>query len=267
MIHILSLGAGVQSSTLALMAAAGEIGPMPTAAVFADTQAEPKSVYTWLDWLEKQLPYPVIRATAGNLADDATRLRTSKKSGNTYLKPSLPVFTLTVGKRGMSMRQCTRDYKIDVVRKATRKIMKEKGVKTCKMWIGISTDEAIRMKPSQDRRFEHLWPLIEKGISREGCLSWMAKAKHPEPPRSACSFCPYHSDREWIRLRDTEPEAFADAVAFEKRLSASFKGSTAMKADAAFLHASRVPLDQVVFNGEGSQHDLFGEECEGMCGV
>lgn len=28
-IHILSLGAGVQSSTLALMAAAGEIGPMP----------------------------------------------------------------------------------------------------------------------------------------------------------------------------------------------------------------------------------------------
>jgi len=36
-IHIISLGAGVQSSTMSLMAAAGEITPMPTAAVFADT--------------------------------------------------------------------------------------------------------------------------------------------------------------------------------------------------------------------------------------
>jgi 3'-phosphoadenosine 5'-phosphosulfate sulfotransferase (PAPS reductase)/FAD synthetase len=59
----LSLGAGVQSSTLALMAARGEIGPMPKAAIFADTQAEPESVYRWLDWLEKQLPFPVHRVT------------------------------------------------------------------------------------------------------------------------------------------------------------------------------------------------------------
>ena len=65
--HILSLGAGVQSSTLALMAAKGEVGPMPMAAIFSDTQAEPKEVYDWLDWLEKQLPYPVYRVTAGNL--------------------------------------------------------------------------------------------------------------------------------------------------------------------------------------------------------
>jgi hypothetical protein len=49
--HYLSLGAGVQSSTLALMAAHGEITPMPVAAIFADTQAEPASVYRWLDWL------------------------------------------------------------------------------------------------------------------------------------------------------------------------------------------------------------------------
>jgi hypothetical protein len=55
-IHILSLGAGVQSSTLALMAALGEVSPMPQAAIFADTQAEPRSVYEWLSWLTKQLP-------------------------------------------------------------------------------------------------------------------------------------------------------------------------------------------------------------------
>lgn len=49
-LNIISLGAGVQSSTMALMAAHGEITPMPDAAIFADTQAEPKAVYEWLDW-------------------------------------------------------------------------------------------------------------------------------------------------------------------------------------------------------------------------
>lgn len=50
---ILSLGAGVQSSTLALMAARGEVPGFPKldCAIFADTQDEPASVYRWLEWL------------------------------------------------------------------------------------------------------------------------------------------------------------------------------------------------------------------------
>jgi hypothetical protein len=82
-VHFISLGAGVQSSTLALMAAAGEITPMPEAAVFADTQREPKAVYEWLKWLETQLPFPVLRVTKGDLYANAVRLRTSK-DGNNY---------------------------------------------------------------------------------------------------------------------------------------------------------------------------------------
>ena len=78
-IQILSLGAGVQSSTLALMAAAGEVGPMPAAAIFADTQDEPDGVYQWLNWLEQQLPFPVIRVTKGQLSARAVQFRTSKR--------------------------------------------------------------------------------------------------------------------------------------------------------------------------------------------
>jgi 3'-phosphoadenosine 5'-phosphosulfate sulfotransferase (PAPS reductase)/FAD synthetase len=74
-LHIISLGAGVQSSTMALMAAHGEITPMPAAAVFADTQAEPASVYKWLDWLERQLPFPVARVTRGSLEQDGLIMR------------------------------------------------------------------------------------------------------------------------------------------------------------------------------------------------
>ncbi len=50
-LRVLSLGAGVQSTTLALMAAHGEVGPMPDCAVFADTGWEPRAVYDHLAWL------------------------------------------------------------------------------------------------------------------------------------------------------------------------------------------------------------------------
>ena len=42
--RVLSLGAGVQSSTVALMIEYGEL-PMVDCAIFADTQNEPKYVY------------------------------------------------------------------------------------------------------------------------------------------------------------------------------------------------------------------------------
>ena len=80
MITVLSLGAGVQSSTLALMAAQGEVTPMPDVAVFADTGYEPKAVYDWLDWLEKELPYPVEKVTRGNLRDDKIKTKVRAKT-------------------------------------------------------------------------------------------------------------------------------------------------------------------------------------------
>ena len=69
MLTVISLGAGVQSSVMALMAAHGEITPMPDCAIFADTQAEPTRVYEWLSWLETQLPFPVHKVTKGSLRE------------------------------------------------------------------------------------------------------------------------------------------------------------------------------------------------------
>src|ERR1019366_3474915 len=92
-IHIISLGAGVQSSTMALMAAAGEITPMPTCAIFADTQDEPEGVYQWLIWLEKQLPFPVHRVTKGRLSDDVLKMNVTK-DGRAYTRTNLPFYTL-----------------------------------------------------------------------------------------------------------------------------------------------------------------------------
>jgi hypothetical protein len=265
--HVISLGAGVQSSTMALMAASGAITPMPQAAIFADTQDEPASVYRWLDWLEGQVPFPVHRVTAGALRAAATNVRTSRKSGNTYIAISLPVYTKNGLERGQGRRQCTRTFKVDVIRRRLRELRAGRRVV---QWIGISWDEAIRMKPSRDKWCENRWPLVDMELSRDGCLRWMEDAGYPKPPRSACVYCPFHNDAEWARLRSEEPAEFEKAVAFERSLQAAYAASTALDS-VPYLHASRAPLDAVTFRPRAHQTSLFGNnfgnECEGLCGV
>lgn len=270
--HIISLGAGVQSSTMALMAAAGKITPMPEAAVFADTQSEPRSVYEWLDWLEPQLPFPVYRVTKGNLRADTLRVHVSKKDGRRWAKTLVPAFTLNPdGTKGkLPFRACTMDYKIGPIVKKVKALVGAKRAEKrllVTQWIGISIDEAHRMKDSRVPWSVHRYPLIDLGMSREDCLQWMKDQNHPVPPRSACTFCPYHSDTEWNRLKFQEPEAFADAVAFEWEFQRTKEGTDNFKS-IPFLHASRKPLDTVDFGTDPElDRDLWGEECEGMCGI
>lgn len=272
-IHVISLGAGVQSSTMALMAAAGEIKPMPDAAIFADTQAEPQSVYRWLDWLdEQQLPFPIYRVTEGNL-EEVTIIKHPRKDGSGWWnRAGIPAFTVNRdGTHGQMDRQCTSDFKVKPVKREIRRLLAERGIKKAILWIGISLDEVHRMKPSRLGYIEHRYPLIDARMTRGGCLIWMAGRGFPRPPRSACVFCPYHSDSEWRRLKEDESEAFERAVEFERVYAAAKIGSGGRKtAEQIFLHTDRIPLDQVDFSTDvdnGQQLLNWGNECEGMCGV
>jgi hypothetical protein len=248
-INVISLGAGVQSSTMALMAAHGELTPMPDYAVFADTGAEPKAIYQWLDWLETQLPFPVHRVSAGNLRDD---LLESAKTRERVASP--PLFSGT----GMLWRQCTQEYKIAPIQKIL-------GKSECVLWIGISTDEAQRMKPSQRKNIKNRWPLIEVGMSRNQCLTWMKKNNYPLPSKSSCTFCPYHDDATWRQIKLNDPESFADAVLVDKAI----RGGIGKTTQTLYLHRSCKPLDEVDFRtlDDVGQLSMFGNECEGMCGV
>jgi hypothetical protein len=275
-VHIISLGAGVQSSTMALMAAKGELpdSEKVVAAIFADTQAEPKSVYDWLDWLEKQLPFPVYRVTAGSLEADSLKMRVTK-DGRKFSRTNIPFFTLSAdGQQGkIPHRGCTFDFKIKPILKKQREIAEiGRGQKTVGVisWIGISLDEVRRMKPSREPWAKNVWPLIEARMSRHDCIAWMEKNGYPKPPRSACVFCPFHNNHEWRRLKTEEPEAFKDAVDFEKKLQAA-RATSQNIASTPFLHRSCIPLDQIDFStdidrGQG-ELNYFNNECEGMCGV
>lgn len=237
--RVLSLGAGVQSTTLALMAAHGEIEP-PDCAIFADTGWEPRAVYRHLQWLEDELPFPVHRVNAGDIRDHIA----------TDAFDPVPWY---VHGGAMGQRQCTKQFKLYPIRRLVRSMLGGKTPKGgCEMWLGITTDEAHRMKPSNVQYVRNRWPLIELGLSRADCRAKLARWG-VDAPRSACCGCPFLSDEDW-RHRSTQPE-WDETVALSYRLAAVGE----------FMHRSLRTLDKIDL--AAGQHDLFGAECEGMCGV
>ena len=277
---VLSLGAGVQSSVLLLMADQGLIEPKPDYALFADTGWEPFNVYTHLDWLETQVSIPIIRVSNGrNLYDDTWNGVGS--SGHRFT--DIPVFAIdSYGDVQLSKRQCTRNYKIVPQQRKIRELLGRKpGVRTgptAMQQIGISCDEAMRMKPSGKSWIEHTWPLIDAGMTRVDCLRWF-QAMYPGRPlvKSSCVGCPFHSDGQWLQLAEDMPEEMDRTIALDTRLRSPerpLNGNTKMLDE--YLHKSAKPLGEVIAKlkrnaDEGQQaswlKDGFGNECEGLCGV
>jgi len=239
---------------MALMMAKGEIPP-PDCAIFADTQWEPKAVYEWLDWLETQLPFPIYRVSEGNLRDAV--LRQANATGGRFA--SVPWHMLRPdGGGAIGRRQCTREYKVDPLRRKMRELVGKGGhVEVC---IGISVDEAHRMKPARNKWQHHTWPLIDLRMTRADCLMWMERNGYPRPPKSSCLGCPYHSDQQWQEIKQV-PEEWADVVEIDAAIRVTPKMHSRQ-----FMHRSLKPIDQVEFVNE-AQVDMFGNECEGLCGV
>jgi|SRR4026208_128907 len=242
-IHIISLGAGVQSSTLALMAAAGEITPMPVAAIFADTGDEPAEVMRWLDWLEQQLPFPTIRVQSHH----------GRLSANLFKGGHSQIPAFMVGSIGK--RQCTNHWKLRPIRKEIRKIS---GGKPVVQWIGISMDEVWRMKPSGVRYITNRFPLLDMHKHRRDCVKYLESHGFDSVPKSACIYCPYHSDHQWLGFRQAGGSEWNRIVKIDRALNK--RGE--------FLHPSCVPIDKAVLSdADIGQASLFNNECEGMCGV
>lgn len=157
LLTILSLGAGVQSTALALMAAHGEIMPMPDCAIFADTGWEPKAVYDHLAWLcaPSLLPFPIEIVRQGNIREDINKLARGEAIRGQGRAATAPFFV--AGKDGVAAplrRQCTGHYKIEPIE---RRLKEKVGIKprqrqprtpVVSLWIGISMDEIYRVKPA-----------------------------------------------------------------------------------------------------------------------
>ena len=138
---------------------------------------------------------------------------------------------------------------------------------TIELWLGISTDEAIRMRTSRDRWIRNRYPLIEARMSRQDCLDWW-EARYDRPlERSACVGCPYQSRQRWVETKRRFPELFREAV----EIDSNMRGRLAF-AKEPYLHPLRIPLAEAVSLdeeqvGPDERRDGFGNECEGHCGL
>lgn len=263
--RILSLGAGVQSSTIALMMAHGEIEPADCA-IFADTGDEPDEVYEYLGYLRPLLPFPVHVVSNGHLSDDFLAALDDPKGR--CGQPPFMVWNEEKGVGGRLWRKCTTEYKLLPIRRKVRELCSGARVEQI---IGISLDEAIRMKPSGVQYITNVYPLIDLRMTRDDCLAWLEAHGYRRPPKSACWHCPYMSNDRLRAMRDGGKPEWHKLIQFDgemrKRQRETVNG--ARITGTLYVHRDCKPIEEVDLRTarDFGQGDLFGEECEGMCGV
>ncbi len=293
-VSILNLGAGVQSTTLYLMFAQnfwadqkGECRPWPDlglvdCAIFADTGDEPRAVYKHLEWLESLNGPPILRRSRGRLSDDL--MRGENSTGRRC--SSIPAYTLMPVKdeedgTGRTKRQCSKEYKVEVIERAIRREIlglqpRQRVPKKVNLtqFVGISLDESGRFARLAKRRTLGTMraPLIERFMTRQACLIWLKEYGNVphEVPRSACTFCPFHSDEEWLRIK-SDPKDWASALAVDEALRTPGTIVNRNMDAAMFLHRSCKPLVQIEFSSrekDTRQGEIpFWRECLGVCGL
>jgi len=254
----LSYGGGVQSSAMLVAACHGDLpdGVRPDVVIFADTQWEPVAVTDHVHFMTEyaaKYGIKVVTVTHGPIR--------SKRGAST-----MPLFTRNEGNdKGITLRQCTVDYKVNPIRKEIRRLLGYAPRKPLKhdieIWLGISIDEAQRMKPSRATRTVNRWPLIEMEWSREKCKRYIEQHNLPVPMKSSCIGCPYHSNKYFLDMKRQRPNEWNDVVLFDKQIRNEFK-SPILKGT-AYVHRNAEPLEKVYLQED--QIELFGEECSGYC--
>lgn len=248
-LRVLSLGAGVQSTAVLLLACDGVISPFD-AALFADTGWEPAPVYEHLNRLRGHAlrhGIPVLTVSSGNIRDDA--LDPERRFA------SMPLHVVNPdGSRGMGRRQCTNEYKIRPLKAATRELLGYPHPKRiprgvyAEQAIGISTDEFHRAKDADVAYLRNVFPLLDLGMSRQDCVRYLEERGFANTPKSACLGCPFSGNARWRWLRETDPEGWQDAVDFDRRIRDGYARANSRRQPLRgryYLHRSGRPLDEV----------------------
>lgn len=255
---VLSLGWGVQSWTLAAMVALGELEPIDFA-VHADTTWERKQTYEfaarWTPWLERQ-GVKVVTAKADSTAPVLSNLNGTKSA-------VIPAYT----GNGVLTRICTRNWKVDVIRRFISNELNRRSVKkrpgVVEMWLGISEDEWHRAKDSPVKYVTHRHPLLEMNMRRSDCIRWLDKNGLEVPGKSSCVFCPYLNRSAWQEMKRMEPDDWKTAVEIDLQIR------DARPPYPLFVHSSCLPLAEAISIPEDagfSQIGIFDAECDsGHC--
>lgn len=235
---ILSNGGGTQSTALIALIVQGRL-PRPDYVVTADTGREKTQTWEYIEQVHRPaleaLGVPVVIVPPSYRRHDLT------KSGHVLM----PMYTTQNGRVSKLPTYCSNEWK----KRPVMRWLREQGVKQATQWLGISIDESDRMKPSGVQWLTNAFPLIDLGISRDGCYQLVREMGWPEPPKSSCWCCPHMGDPQWRHMRQHYPADFAAAVEVERKVRE--------RDPHVFLHRSAKPLGLVPWD---EQRGLFEDD-------
>jgi hypothetical protein len=140
----------------------------------------------------------------------------------------------------------------------------------CEVLIGIDSAEAHRARDSRDKAITNVFPLVERGIDRQGCIEIIEAHGLPVPPKSGCYFCPFQRRSQWVELNRSHPDLWCKAVALD---AASQERQREAGSDEMIYLADR-PLDELVRAKDGrgrytidDQLDFFDDRRPCQCGL
>lgn len=287
--RVISLGWGTQSFALAAMSALGVLPPVDVV-IHADTTHERYETYIfakrWTPWLEehgvkvvtvadtdaaiqaydgKMIPAHTSTYVPKKMVDDTEWVNYEDGEDEYKVKTGKKVEVGGYWKNGMARRTCTQRWKIAPIR---RWLQKHRHGEQVEMWMGITLDEAKRIKMSNVGYITNHYPFLETGywngkmMRRADVIQWLKDNELGVPERSACYFCPYHSKSEWRSIKDSDN--WDKAVDFDEMVRDARDEPVKL-----YLNNTRVPLEELNLDTpeEMGQLSLWDEECEGMCGI
>lgn len=214
---ILSFGAGVNSVALAIMAIndgwRGEI-------VFADTGCEWPETMCYMDHFEREW---LSRY-------DMNVVRLSGLPWQKYLNGATLIDYCEYANviPLPAIRWCTARWKVEALQCYANGRLQ---------MIGIAADEAHR-KPNAIR------PLVEAGITRQGCIEIIQAEGLEVPQKSGCYICPFQRNSQWRMLWERHPELFERAARLEEGAKRHARQNGHRTANAVLDPAGKVTLRQ-----------------------
>lgn len=258
---ILSCGAGMQSTALALMSCENKMKgiihkevPIYDAVIFCDLGLEPYWVKGQVEFIKNScnsvgIPFYEIES---NLYQDYM-----DNFGRGHVS-SIPFWSVDEnGKKAKMRRHCTLDYKIALIEKFLKynllgykkyQRLKKEDIQAHEMHIGFSYEERKRMSQDYSNLFIKKYPLIDMKWERADSYKYILEVWGLETKASACNFCPFHKNYFFKHLKENSKEDYDRTVAFD-RMIGEMQPHTAIKSK-IFVSRSRKRIE-----------DLLPEEC------
>ena len=242
--YILSFGGGV--NTFALMLLIQQLSMPLHHVVFADTGGETPETYDAIDYAESFYQ---------NLGIPFHRLAQRPKGTDLYHTAIRRRVTPSI-----KWRWCTRDFKVNPIHRFYRSLDYP-----VHQYIGIAADEIHRIRHDSHPNIRNVYPLVDLGVSRQGCIDIIRQAGLPVPPKSGCYFCPFNSAPRWQLINSQHPELFESAIRLEEN---SKHFPTQRLTDQAFRNQESITLRSyrnLITAGSHIETIPEGSDCGGYC--